>query len=123
MDMSRYASRRFIKPDDLANGPQRKTIVTIEEGRYDKPVVTFEDGSRLSFNGTNVSTLIDAFGSAEHEDWIGERIELYAGTLRYNGNDNPAVLVRALNASPAAIKAKPKPQPLRDDLNDEISFN
>jgi hypothetical protein len=52
--------------------------------------VTFEDGTRVSLNGTNVSTLLDAFGSIEHEDWIGQRIELYAGTLRYNGNDNPA---------------------------------
>jgi hypothetical protein len=122
MDMSRYASRKFIKPDDLVSGPQVKTIVTIEEGRYDKPVVTFEDGTRLSLNGTNVSTLIDAFGSAEHEDWISQRIELYAGTLRYNGNDNPAVLVRALNPLPVAARTPPKPQPLRDDLNDEIPF-
>jgi hypothetical protein len=67
MDMSRYASRKFIKPEDLASGPQRKTIMTIEEGRFDKPVVTFEDGARLSLNGTNVSTLIDAFGTGEHE--------------------------------------------------------
>jgi hypothetical protein len=54
--------------------------------------------------------------------WIGEKLELYAGTLRYNGNDNPAVLVKALNPSPAAIKAKPKPQPTRDDPDDEIPF-
>ena len=39
------------------------TITIIEEGRYDKPVVIFEDGTRLSLNGTNVSTLITAFGS------------------------------------------------------------
>jgi hypothetical protein len=122
MDMSRYASRKFIKPEDLANGPQRKTIVTIEEGRYDKPNVTFHDGSKLSLNGTNVDTLIAAFGSTEHSDWISEEIELYAGTLKYNGADNPAVLVRTLNASPAAIKAKPKPRPARDDPDDEITF-
>jgi hypothetical protein len=122
MDMSRYASRKFIKPEDLANGPQHKVIVTIEEGRYDKPVVTFEDGTKVSLNGTNVSTLIDAFGSAEHEDWIGERIELYAGTLRYNGSDNAAVLVKVLNPRPAAERVKLKPQPPRDDPDDEIPF-
>jgi hypothetical protein len=123
MDMSRYASRKFIKPEDLASGPQQKTIMAIEEGRYDKPVVTFEDGTRLSLNGTNVSVLIDAFGSAEDQDWIGQRIELYAGTLRYNGNDNAAVLVRALNPLPAAARIPPKPQPPRDDPDDEIPFN
>jgi hypothetical protein len=115
MDMSKYASRKFIKPEDLASGPQRKTIDTIEEGNYDKPNVTFHDGSKLSLNGTNVSTLIAAFGSTEHSDWIGEEVELYAGTLKYNGADNPAVLVWALNSSPAAVKAKPKPQPPFDD--------
>jgi hypothetical protein len=117
MDMSRYASRKFLKIEDVAAGPLRKTIAAIEEGKYDKPTVTFEDGTKLSLNATNVSTLIDAFGTTEHTDWLGEQIELYAGMLRYNGEDNPAVLVRSLT-SPAAIK-----QPGRGDMDDEIPFN
>jgi hypothetical protein len=122
MDMSRYASSSFIKVDDLADGPERKMISDIGEGRYEKSVATFEDGSKLSLNGTNVGTLIRAFGKND-EDWIGQRIELYAGTLRYNGNDNPAVLVRALNSLPAAARTPPKPQRPRDDLDDEVPFN
>ena len=121
MDMSRYASSGFIKVDDLTDGPEQKLITNVEEGRYDKPVATFGDGSKLSLNGTNVGTLIRAFGNKD-QDWIGQRIELYAGTLRYNGNDNPAVLVRALNPSPAAARTPPKPQPLRDEMDDEIPF-
>ena len=100
----------------------RSVITVIGEGRYEKPVATFEDGSKLSLNGTNVNTLIRAFGKND-EDWIGQRIELFAGTLRYNGNDNPAVLVRALSSLPAAARTPPKPQLLRDDLNDEVPFN
>ena len=46
-------------------------ITEIEEGKYDKPVATFEDGSKLSLNGTNVGTLIRAFGKND-EDWIGQ---------------------------------------------------
>jgi hypothetical protein len=121
-DMSRYASSSFIKVDDLADGPEQKVITEIGEGRYEKPVATFDDGSKLSLNGTNVSTLIRAFGKND-EDWVGQKIELYAGTLRYNGVDNAAVLVRALNPVPAAARTPPKPQPLRDDLDDEIPFN
>ena len=121
MDMSRYASSGFIKVEDLTDGPKQKVIIDIEEGRYDKPVATFEDASKLSLNGTNVGTLIRAFGIND-QDWIGQRIELYTGTLRYNGNDNPAVLVRALNPLSAAARTPPKPQPLRDDLADEIPF-
>jgi hypothetical protein len=121
MDMSKYAGSSFIKVDDLVGGPVQKVIASIEEGRYEKPVVTFEDGSKLSLNGTNVGTLIRAFGK-NAEDWIGQRIEIYAGTLRYNGNDNPAVLVRALDVLPTAARTPPKPQPPRDDLDDAIPF-
>ena len=63
MDMSRYASSGFIKVDDLTDGPEQKLITNVEEGRYDKPVATFGDGSKLSLNGTNVGTLIRAFGN------------------------------------------------------------
>jgi hypothetical protein len=121
MDMSRYASSSFIKVDDLADGPEQKVITEVGEGRYEKPVATFDDGSKLSLNGTNVGTLIRAFGKND-QDWIGQRIELYTGTLRYNGNDNPAVLVRTLNPLPAAARTPPKPQPLRDDMDDEVPF-
>ena len=114
MDMSRYATSSFIKVDDLADGPERKVITEIGEGRYDKPVATFEDGSKLSLNATNVSALIRAFGK-NAEDWISQRVELYAGTLRYNGVDNAAVLVRALNPLPAAARTPPKPPPPFDD--------
>jgi hypothetical protein len=117
-DMSRYASSSFIKPEDLADGPERKVITEIGEGRFDKPVATFEDGTKLSLNGTNVSTLIRAFGK-NAEDWISQPIELYAGTLRYNNNDNPTVLVRALNPIPAAARTPPKSPPPFDD---EITF-
>ena len=42
MDMSRYASSSFIKVDDLADGSERKVIAEIGEGRFEKPVATFE---------------------------------------------------------------------------------
>jgi hypothetical protein len=121
-DMSRYASSTFIKVDNLAEGPEEKVIAGIGEGKYEKPVVTFTDGTKLSLNGTNVGTLIRAFGKND-EDWIGQRIEVFAGTVCFNGKDTDSVLVRALNPLPAAARTPPKPQPLRDDLNDEIPFN
>jgi hypothetical protein len=115
MDMSKYASRKFIKPEDLAGGPQLKVFASIEPGQFGKPIATFEDGTKMSLNGTNVSTLIELFGT-EHRDWIGEQIELYRGTLRYNGDDNPAVLVRLI---PPPTAARTGPQ---SDMDDEIPF-
>src|SRR4051812_49192379 len=116
MDMSKYASSSFIKFDDLAEGPEEKVIAEIGEGKYEKPVVTFTGGTKLSLNGTNVRTLITAFGPND-EDWIGQRIELFAGTVKFNGKDTDSVLVRALDPLPAAARTPPKPQPLGDDLN------
>lgn len=113
MDLSSYANKSFIKVNDLANGSQRKTIAGIEEGQYGKPVVTFTDRSRLSLNGTNVNTIINAFGSTESEDLIGEEIELFVGTIRYQGNDTPSVLVRAL----CTTSKKPRPE-----FNDDVPF-
>jgi hypothetical protein len=119
MDMSKYASSGFIKVDTL-NGPVQKVITAIKQGKYDKPDATFADGSKLSLNATNVSTLINAFGNND-KDWINKKVELYVGTLRYNGNDNPAVLVRALETLSAAARTAPEPQPLRE-MDDEIPF-
>jgi hypothetical protein len=117
MDMSRYASSGFIKLENL-KGPEQKTIKTIEEGNYDKPDLIFDDRTRLSLNKTNVSTLIRAFGK-DDKDWIDKRIEVYPGTLRYNGADNPSVLIRPLTPPTAA---KDKPQPVREEVDDEVPF-
>ena len=120
MDMKKYANSGFIKVDTL-NGPIQEVIAAIEQGKYDKPNAIFTDGSKLSLNATNVSTLIRAFGSND-VDWINKKVELYVGKLRYNGNDNPAVLVRALETVPAAARTPAKPQPLRDAMDDDLPY-
>jgi hypothetical protein len=81
--------------------------------------LTFEDSRKLSLNGTNVGTLLRALGPND-KDWIGKRIELDAGTVRFNGNDTASVLVRALDVLPAAERTPLGPQP--GDLDDEIPF-
>ena len=121
MDMTKYASSSFIKVDDLVGGPEGKVIIAIAEGKYEKPVLTLDDGRKFSLNATNISTLIKALGPND-KDWIGKRIELSAGTTRFNGRDTPSVLVRALETLAAADRTPPDPQPLRNDLDDEIPF-
>lgn len=117
MDMSEYMGSIFLKVDDLEGGPQRKTIAGVEPGQFGKPVVTFNDSTKLSLNKTNVRALGRVWGT-ESDGWIGQELELQTGTLEYNGQANPAILVSPL-APTAATTGKP---PRRGDLDDEIPF-
>lgn len=94
MNMGKYASTSFVKYDDVKAGPQRKTIVAIGDGAFNKPLLTFDDGSKLGLNRTNVRTLMNAFG-AESNDWLGKAVELYAGVLEYQGKQHDSVLINA----------------------------
>ena len=115
MDLTQYAASQFIRVEDLVDGPQQKTIASIEPGKFEKPVVTFTDRTRLSLNGTNVNTIINAFGSAESGDLIGKEVELCVGTIRFQGADKQSVLLRPLSR-PAQKES------LKAELNDEIPF-
>jgi hypothetical protein len=126
MDMSKYAGAAFLSLDDVQDGPIRGEIAAVEEGNYDKPVLIFSNGFRFSLNITNNKTLLKAWGS-ESDDWIGERVELYRGETKYQGEPRPSVLVRPLAREPDD-KKKPKPtapakaQRQRGDMDDDIPY-
>jgi hypothetical protein len=126
MDLTKYASaRRFIRLADVQNGPKRKIIASIGEGDYDKPVATFTDGTKISLNKTNVSALIDLFGSADSKYVVGKVVELYAGNVRFQGDDKPSVLLRAVpdidDLEETKVTEPPKDHPaMAAPFNDEI---
>ena len=128
MDMSKYAGSAFLSLDDVQDGPIRGEITVVEIGNYNKPVLSFSNGFRFSLNATNTATLLKAFGN-ESGDWIGERIELYAGEAPYQGGMTPSVLARALTHEPDDEKPKKpkqsKPVPKRSEeaaMDDKIPF-
>ena len=121
MHMIKYAGSTFIKVDDLASGTLRKTIADVEEGKFEKPVITFEDGLKLSLNKTNVRTLIRAFGQ-DSNDWISRLVDLHAGTVSdNNGEPIASVSVRPIKPHDSAI-AMPRVQPTGGPTDDEIPF-
>ena len=123
MDMSKYAGSSFIGLDDVKDGPIRGTIAHIEEGQFGRPVITFDNGLRFSLNVTNVVTLLKAFGS-EHENWLGEQIELFAGEATFNNEPRPSVLVRPIIREAGVEKKKVAPRrPKRDGLDGEIPYD
>lgn len=115
MELQQYAAKNYIKLTDLAEGPLAKTIVSIEEGNFDKPEVTFEDGSKLSLNKTSVLVLGKAFGW-KSQAWLGRQVEIYAGEVTFQGTTKPSVLVRPIDRQP------PKLSQVADQLNDDVPF-
>ena len=87
MDMRQFAGSSFITVETLRDGPREEVIVSVEPGKYDKPVATFESGAKFSLNVTNVNTLIKAYGPND-QDWIDCTVELYIGDVKYNGEDS-----------------------------------
>jgi len=115
MDMSKYTGTAFIKVATLTKGTKCKKIESIAVGQYDRPVITFSDGQKLSLNVTNVNTMVELFGQ-DSDDWIGKLIELYVGPLRsQDGGEIDGVKVRSL--SPPA-----RSQSAGADIDDKIPF-
>ncbi len=84
MDMNRAlpSQSKHLKADDM--GPQFRATVTIDRIELEafddqhKPVMYFSGKDKgLVLNKTNVQTLVDLFGTAESDDWIGQRIDLH----------------------------------------------
>jgi hypothetical protein len=98
MLMHDYAAKSYIKVDDVRDGPISGTIKEVNLGNFGRPVLTLESGRRFSVNGTNVSTLIKAFGE-DSRDWVGCDIELVFGHTTYQGNQQDSVIARPLNGA------------------------
>jgi hypothetical protein len=115
MDMTKYAGSKFITVDDLREtGSREEVIVSVEPGKYDKPVVTFDCGDKLGLNKTSVNALMKAYGK-DGRDWIGKTIELYIGPTKFNDEERDSVLARPVTP--------PAPKPGKnEDMDDDIPF-
>jgi hypothetical protein len=111
VDARKFFGVTFAKLEDVDDGPEQKVVAAVEEGKFEKLNLIFDDGSALSLNATNTRALSKAFGP-ETDDWPGHAVELYAGEIEYQGKPQPAVLVRSISAAPAA----------NDDKADKIPF-
>jgi hypothetical protein len=105
MDLSKYIGNVFLKVDDIkASGPIQVAITDVTEGRFGKPDLTFDDGTRFSCNSTNVRVLVRAYGK-ESNNLIDKQIELSLGEVEFEGKPQEAILVKPVSQ---AINAPPK---------------
>ena len=121
MDITKYLGSAFLRVGDVkVNGPIRMVIESVTEGKFDKPDLTFDDGTRLSLNVTNTRTLARAYGT-DGAGWIGKEIELYLGETEYEGKLQESILVKPISPP---IEKRPPPKPKgesdkRGDLDDD----
>jgi len=76
MDMSKFGGRYLKAANVKQDGPFKATIVEVEEGKYDRPDLTLDDGSILSANNTSCQRMIHHWG-VESDDWLDKEIEIY----------------------------------------------
>ena len=121
MDMSKYSGETFLKFEDVANGPRREKVVDVGIGGFDKPVLEFESGEKLSLNATNNRVLCKFYGK-DSRDWVGNTIELYPGETEYQGKKKSSVLVRPISpGKPFRERHAPEPEK-PPEMNDDIPF-
>ena len=106
-------------------------IESIVEGKFDKPDLVFDDGTRLTLNVTNTRILARAYGT-DSASWIDKEIELNVGETKYQGKPQELILIKPISP-PVDKKALPSAPPApatkaalaesqRGDMDDEIPF-
>ena len=100
----------------MRDGPRQEKIVSIEPGKYDKPVATFESGDRLSLHKTNVRTLMKAYGE-DSLDSVGCIIELSIGPAKFNGDPIESVMVKPISPPKPVEAQTPAPKKPGPDVD------
>jgi hypothetical protein len=131
MDMKKYNGAFSLKIADIKDaGPSHPVIIGVTEGKYGRPDLEFDDGSKLSLNATNNRTLFKAYGE-NSADWLEKEVELYVGQIEFEGKLQDSILIRPISppkekkkTAPSKETAPPKPNGGKDGdvLGDEIPF-
>ena len=106
MNVLEWIGGTFLKPEDIGTTPIVLTIVDVAEGKWQKPDLTFNNGSKLSLNKTNARTIARAWGY-ESDDWIDTQVELSVGLTTYNGEQQESILLKPITPATPANVLKP----------------
>jgi hypothetical protein len=106
MLMRKYAGSTFIRLEEVRDKPLQGKITDVGIGEYDRPVITFDDGSQLTLNATNTKTLCRELGP-DSRDWIDAVVECYAGKTTYQNEPTDSVLVRVVSAPERTARTPP----------------
>ncbi len=133
MNINQMYPSKYVKSSDFTAGPalvkiDKVEMETLGQGRdaEHKPVVYFSASSLpdilekgLALNKTNANEIARLYGS-ETSDWRGKEIVLFETEVEFKGERTMATRVRA--PKQRAEPAKPKTEPSRELVDDEIPF-
>lgn len=119
----------YLKASDLGEAQPVVTIDRVEieaigRNKEMKPVIYFQGKEKgLVLNKTNATKIAGLVGSKDTDDWHGCRVRIYATETEFGGETVECIRIKPAPANGAASKAKPEPQPVAADVEeDEIPF-
>lgn len=124
---------KFISAADLQGQEAvvKITHVTTDEIGGKQKYVCFFAGKQkgLVLNKTNWNTIVRITGMEDSDDWTGAQVCLYEAMVDFQGDQVPAVRIKAVpkaGAAPAQQQRKVAPAQVQggggDDMNDSIPF-
>lgn len=114
----------YLKASDLGEAQPVVTIDRVEvepvgRGKEMKPVVYFAGKQKgMVLNKTNSKKIAEIASSPDTDDWRGVEIKLFTTEVDFQGETVEAIRVKA----PLATKAKPKPAPVTEDVDESVPF-
>jgi hypothetical protein len=118
LNAKKYAGQIYIGPDDVRT-PRRETIEEVFPGNYDKLVLRFKSGDRLSLNATNTRAVIREYGD-DADQWSGCTVELSFTRVDFRGEPTDSVLLTPVPRKAPVVDRGDRP--LSNDPDDQIPF-
>lgn len=115
MNINAAFPSKYLKASDLGDKSPVVTIshVEVEQiGRDNdhKPVVFFEGKEKgLVLNKTNSRRICELLGTSETDEWVGQRIRIYATETEFGGETVECIRIKS------AGNGKPLPEPKPED--------
>ncbi|MDA7663806.1 hypothetical protein N8569_00730 [bacterium] len=123
--MSQAFPSKFLKSEDIGNQRWPLTIraVQMEEvgDNEHKPIVYFHELEKgLVLNKTNAEMIVQLYGD-DTDRWTGQRIEMYATPVQYQGQSKMGL--RVLGPAPAMPAHQPMQQPPQAPMHGMPNLN
>jgi len=118
-DSRKYSTAKFLNVEKVGDEVFDKKVVEVEEdGKYEKPILVFSDGTKLSLNNTNRETMEKNYGF-DMDGWIGVKVRLAVGELTFNNKPTPSVILTPITPP----KLKKVKADMQRPIEDESAFD